>query len=212
MELSYIPLSIFDRCHIIFVQLQRHYKARFDSTGRHCGFSRTHGQLPCCECQVRVIEQSRRWRRLLQILGSSPSLLASGARQVKHNKLQLSQTWGIIYLDPAQGVWLHFSNTLHFQVLVAPQRPSTSAPITPASLVSAVCGREQGQIKLSFLIFVFLHPPLFVPKHNLLCFIFQECLSSGDWKRLGIKPDRVESDLMTSLFSILDLKAVFECF
>lgn len=67
--------------------------------------------------------------------------LASGARQVKHNKLQLSQTSGIIYLDPAQSVELYFSNTLNFPVPVALQRPSMSVPITPASLNSGLCWR-----------------------------------------------------------------------
>lgn len=56
--------------------------------------------------------------------------LASGARQVKHNKLVLSQTQGIIYLDPSQSLWLHFSNTLDFLVPVALQHLS-------------MCSREQ---------------------------------------------------------------------
>lgn len=74
-------------------------------------------------------------------LADPRSSLASGARQVKHNKLQLSQTSGIIYLDPAQSVELYFSNTLHFPVPVALQRPSMSVPITPASLDSGLCWR-----------------------------------------------------------------------
>lgn len=76
--------------------------------------------------------------------------LASGARQVKHNKLQLSQTYGIIYLDPSQSVWLNFSNTLHFPVPVAPHHPSMSVPITPASLVTGFCWREHVKERFSF--------------------------------------------------------------
>lgn len=83
--------------------------------------------------------------------------LAPGALQVKHNKLQLSQTCGIICLDPAQSVWLHFSNTLHFLVPVAPQRPSMSVPITPTSLVSALCWREQEKEGFNWAFYVFSH-------------------------------------------------------
>lgn len=101
---------------------------------------------------------------------------ASGARQVKHNKLQLSQTWGIIYLDPAQSVWLYFSNPLHFPVPVAPQCHRMSVKITPTSLVSAL-GKERARKKY---LNVLSHFCLFVSKHNLLGFIFEEGRGSGD--------------------------------
>lgn len=100
--------------------------------------------------------------------------LAPGARQVKHNKLRLSQTWGIIYLDRALRVWLQFSSALHFPVLVVLQPPNMSLPITPALLVCTfLVESEKRSIQMSLFV-PFSIPAPSVPKHNLLCSIFKK--------------------------------------
>lgn len=132
--------------------------------------------------------------------------LASGTRQVKHNKLQLSQTWGIIYLNPAQSVWLHFSNTLHYPAPVAPQCPTMSVPITPASLVSALCRRESKKDRFNWAFHICL---LFPPFHLCSCtntvyyvLFFKKSVAVGTW-RDSVK-SQVALSLMKPLFAIFE--------